>query len=174
MKPALRRRRFIRDKAGVTAVEFAFVAPVFIAIVLAILQVAVAYFAKTALQSATQTAARLVFTGQTGTTYNSKAKFQQALCANIPVIIQCNGLLISLAPQGSLSSVSTATPKLTYDANGNVTNTFTYNAGAGNQIMVLQVLYQLPVVAGPLFGLFTQANGTLLTVATVVFQNEPA
>lgn len=162
-----------RDVSGATAVEFALIAPVLAAIIFATLQAAVVYFAKTELQSATETAARLVFTGQTSTTYATEFSFQNALCANLPAIIQCGGVMISLAPQASISSVSTASPTLTYNSQGQVTNTFAYNAGTANQVMVLQVLYQLPVVAGPLFNFSTQSNGQALMVATVVFENEP-
>lgn len=163
-----------RDRSGATAVEFAVIAPVFISIMLATIQVAIVWFAKTELQSATETAARLVFTGQTSTSsYNSEAKFLTSLCANLPVIIQCGGVMVNLAPQASISSVSTAAPTLTYNTSGAVTNTFSYGTGTYGQVMVLQVLYQLPVVAGQLLNFSTQSNGSLLLVATVVFENEP-
>jgi Flp pilus assembly protein TadG len=164
---------WLRDASGATAVEFAAIAPMMLAILLGVLQVALVWFAKTELFSATQSAARLVFTGQTASTYNSQAKFLNALCANLPVIFQCSGIMINMAPQASISSVSTATPTLTYNSSGAVTNTFAYNAGTNDSVMVLQVMYQFPVIAAPLFNISTQANGTLLLVATVVFQNEP-
>ena len=163
-----------RDRAGTSAAEFAMVMPIFISIVLGIIQVAIVWFAKTELRSATETAARLVLTGQTNATaYNTQAKFLTALCANLPVVFQCSQVMINLAPQASISSVSTATPTLTYNSSGTVTNTFGYNTGTYGQIMVLQVLYQLPVVGAPLFNFSTQSNGSLLLTATVVFENEP-
>jgi len=113
---------------------------------------------------------REVFTGNAAST---EATFQTALCANLPVIIQCSGVMINLQPQASLSAVSTAPPALTYDGSGNVTNTFNYNPGTTNQVMVLQVMYQLPVVAGYLFDFASQSNGSILLVATYVFENEP-
>ena len=101
-------RRARRNQAGTTAVEFALVAPVFISLILAIIQIAVVWVAKTELQTATETAARLVFTGQTNSTaYNTQTKFLNALCANLPAIISCSGVMINLAPQTSISSVST-------------------------------------------------------------------
>ena len=72
-----------------------------------------------------------------------------------------------------MSSVDTSAPTLTYNGAGAVTNTFTYNPGAYGEVMVLQVLYQFPVVGAALFNFSTQSNGTLLMVATVVFENEP-
>ena len=165
-------KRSLGDRAGSTAVEFAIVAPVFLSLALATIQSTVIWFAKTELQSATETAARLVFTGQTGQTGSASA-FQSALCANLPALIQCNGVMINLTPQASLSALSTSAPTLTYGPAGNVTNNFNYSTGTNSQVMVLQVYYQLPVVAGPLFDFSTQSNGTLLLTSTVVFMNEP-
>ncbi len=163
-----------RDRRGATAAEFAAIAPMFIALMLGILQVAVVWVAKTELQTATETAARLVFTGQTSSSsYNTETKFLDALCANLPIIFQCSGVMLNLAPQTSMSSVDTSAPTLTYNGAGAVTNTFTYNPGAYGEVMVLQVLYQFPVVGAALFNFSTQSNGTLLMVATVVFENEP-
>jgi len=162
-----------RDIAGATAVEFALIAPLMLSILLGILQVAVVWFAKTELFSGTQAAARLVLTGQTTSTYNTQAKFLSALCGNLPVIFQCSDIMINLAPQASISSVNTGTPTLTYNSSGAVTNSFSYNTGGYGDVMVLQVMYQFPVIAAPLFNFSTQANGNLLLIATVVFQNEP-
>jgi Flp pilus assembly protein TadG len=164
------RGRLFADRSGSVAIEFSIVFPMFAAILLAIVQLAIIYFAKAELISATQTVGRQVFTGNAATT---EANFQTALCANLPVIIQCSGVMINLQPQASLSNVSTAPPALTYDGAGNVTNTFTYNPGTNSQVMVLQVMYQLPVVAGYLFDFASQSNGSILLVATYVFENEP-
>ena len=51
-----------RDRAGTTATEFVMIAPIFISVILGIVQVAIVWFAKTELRSATETAARLVLT----------------------------------------------------------------------------------------------------------------
>ena len=168
---ALRRARL--DQSGVSAVEFALIAPIFVAIILGTPQAAVVWFAKTKLQDAVGAAARLVLTGQTQSANYTQANFATAMCSNLPVIFVCNGLMINLAPQAPISRVSTAAPTRTYDSHGNVTNTFGFNSGAAGSVMVLQVLYQFPVIAGPLFAFSTQSNGSLLMVATVVFQNEP-
>ena len=167
-------RRAARDERGVTALEFALIAPIFLSILLATLQVFVVYLAKTQLQLATEYAARLVLTNQTATAnYNTEALFKTALCSQVAIILQCqSGVYVSLQP-ATITSVPTAAPSLTYSASGGVSNTFPYNPGDAGNVMVLQTLYQLPVIAGPLFSFATQANGTLLLTSTVVFINEP-
>jgi len=161
-----------RDQSGATAVEFAFIAPIFVGFLLALLQIAVVWFAKAELQNGTEAAARLVLTGQAQSRGFTQAQFASALCADLPTIFNCSGLMFNLQPQTSITSVNTTAPTLTYDSNGNVTNSWVYNPGTGGQIMVMQVMYQFPVIAGPLFNFSTQSNGTLLLVATTVFRDE--
>ena len=159
------------NKLGVVAVEFALIAPLLIALTLGGIQVGIIYFADTELSRVTQKAAREVMVG--GAHGLTAAKFQAALCANISVIFSCGNLLIGLSPQASLGAIVTTAPVITYDANGNITNAFPYNPGSPGQIMVLQVVYPLPVVSGPLFN-FATANGQTILISTIVFANEPS
>jgi Flp pilus assembly protein TadG len=164
--------RACRDRSGVVAIEFAFVAPIFLGFLLALLQIAVVWFAKSELQNGAEAAARLVLTGQVQSKGMTQAQFAATLCADLPIIFNFSGLMFNLQPQSSITAVDTTAPTLTYDSGGNVSNGWVYDPGTGGQIMVLQVLYPLPVIAGPLFNFSTQPNGTLLLVATTVFRNE--
>jgi hypothetical protein len=74
----------------------------------------------------------------------------------------------------TFSSASTTTPTLTFDANGNVTNTWSYQLGNPGDIVVVQVMYQWPVFLGPLgFNLSNLPNGNRLLVSSNVFKREP-
>ena len=54
-----------------------------------------------------------------------------------------------------------------------MTNSWNYNPGLSGKLMILRVMYQWPVVAGPLGLVFSDlANGTLFMSSTQVFQNE--
>ena len=57
-------RRFRRNRRGSAAVEFALVAPVFFALLFAIIETAIMFFATQVLETMTQDAARAVLTGQ--------------------------------------------------------------------------------------------------------------
>jgi len=63
---AIRRalRRFSRNGRGSTAVEFALIAPMFFALIFAILETALMFFAGQILEIGTQDTARLIFTNQ--------------------------------------------------------------------------------------------------------------
>jgi len=74
----------------------------------------------------------------------------------------------------SWSSANTATPTLTFDGSGNVTNSWQYNPGDSGDIVVLRVMYVWPVVLGPLgFNLSNLSNGNRLLMSSAAFQNEP-
>ncbi len=60
-------RRFARAEDGATAVEFALVATPFVALLIAILETALVFFAQQVLQTAATQSARLIMTGQAQT-----------------------------------------------------------------------------------------------------------
>src|SRR5258707_11028519 len=56
--------RFRRNRRGSAAVEFALVAPVFFALLFAIIETAIIFFASQVLETVTQNSARMILTGQ--------------------------------------------------------------------------------------------------------------
>jgi Flp pilus assembly protein TadG len=165
--------RLLRSQRGMAAVEFAMVAPIFLGMMLGILQITLIYFAKETLETVTEAAARGVLTGQVQSAGLTQAQFQTAVCASVPALFKCSGLMVDLQPATSLSTVNTSEPTLTFDANGNVTNSWQFKPGASGNIMVLRVMYQWPLFTGPLgLNLANLSNGNLLIMATAVFKNE--
>jgi len=82
--------------------------------------------------------------------------------------------MIDVEAYASFAAVNTSTPILTVDSNGNVTNTWQFDPGGPNDIVVVRVMYQWPVFLGPLgLNLSNLSNGNRLLVATAVFKNEP-
>ena len=57
-------RRFVRQQDGAAAVEFALVAAPFLALIFAILETALVFFAGQALETAVANSSRLIMTGQ--------------------------------------------------------------------------------------------------------------
>jgi len=166
----LRRRakRAIADVSGTTAIEFAMVAPLVIAIILGSIQLAVIYLAQAELENAAEEAARLVYTSQAPA---SQSAFQTAVCRYLPALFSCSGVMIDLEPAGN--PVIVAPPALTYNSSGQVTNSWSYSPGSGGQLEILRLMYQWPVYGGPLDWLFGNlSNGMLLLSSTQLFQNE--
>jgi Flp pilus assembly protein TadG len=169
-----RLRRLPRDERAATAVEFAILIAPLLFLILASLQLGIIFFAGQALQSATTTAGRQLMTGADQTAGMSQGKFRRAVCANAKGLLSCGGIMVDVESASSYSSVNTAPLTLTYDANGKVSNAWTYSPGGGGDIVIVRAMYNWPVVAGPLLpGLANQPNGDRLLVATSVFKNEP-
>lgn len=167
-------RRFWRARRGATIVEFALVAPPFLAILVALLQTALAFMSGACLEETAEKASRLILTGSVQTSGLTQSQFTSLVCANMPSLLKCANLMVDAQVVSNFSGANTGTPTLTYDAQGNVTNTWQYNIGSAGDIVVLRLIYLLPVVGGPLnFALTNQPNGRRLMMATAVFKNEP-
>lgn len=172
---------FIKDRKGATAVEFALIATPFFAIIAALIQVFLLFFAQSLLENAVRASARQILTGQVQTQDASLsqaaaiAAFHQTVCNNAAALFTCTGLMVDVQVANNWSSANTGMPVLTYDSNGNVNNTWQFNPGNAGDIVVIRVMYLWPVFFGPIaFNMANQANGSREIMASAAFQNEPA
>ena len=166
--------RFLPARDGATAVEFALIAPVFIAVLFAILEVAFFLIAQQTLQTAATTAGRLIMTGQAQNSAMTQSQFAAAVCPMVTAIISCSNLMINVQSYSSFTGASASAPTLTYNAQGQVTNNWSYNPGVAGNVTVVQLIYQAPVVNGPLgFTLANLTNGTALMMGVTAFRVEP-
>jgi Flp pilus assembly protein TadG len=169
-----RKRAFLRNKSGATAVEFALVAAPFLALLMGTIQTFLVFFAGQQLQNVVTQTSRLILTGQAQDQGLSQSAFAQKLCANVVVLFTCGNIMIDVQAYSSFSSASTGTPTLTYNGSGQVTNAWQYNPGSPGQIVVVRAMYQWPVFLGPIgFNLSNLSNGNRLIMASAVFKNEP-
>jgi Flp pilus assembly protein TadG len=171
---------FIRDSKGATAVEFALVATPFLAILAALIQAFLVFFAQSVLENAVRQSSRQILTGQVQTQDASlsqaaaMAAFHQTVCNSAAVLFTCTGLMVDVQVANNWSSANTGMPVLTYDSNGNVTNTWQFDPGNAGDIVVVRVIYLWPVFFGQVAFNANQANGSREIMASAAFQNEPA
>lgn len=153
-------------------VEFALIAPAFIALLVAIFQTTMFLFAQSNLQAAATEAARLFMTGQAQNSGMTQAQLTAAICPTVKALFNCGSLVINVESASSASGLSTSTPQM-YNAQGQLT-TGTFAPGSPGDLMIVQVGYPLPVVAGPLgFLLSANANGTASVWGVAAFRVEP-
>jgi len=165
---------FVRCKSGATALEFGLVAAPFIAVLVALLETMLVFFAGRVLDATTEEASRIILTGQAQQSNMTEAAFANYVCQNTFALFNCNNFMINVQSYASFASASTASPTLTFNGQGQVTNNWTYNPGNPGDIVVVQVMYQWPIVTGPLgFNLSNLGNGNRLLVSTAIFKNEP-
>jgi Flp pilus assembly protein TadG len=192
----------IRDDEAGAAIEFAILAPAFIALILAITNTLLIYLAQEGLQTAAYSAARLLLTGlqsYSGSTQNTgmtAAQFTNAICGTLtysatanassqttfgsgsllPPFLSCSNLYVNVAPASSFTGASTTTPTLSVNGSGQITGTsFSTTSGTStqNQVLVVQLLYLWPTVTGPLgLNMGNDPANNRLLVATEVILTE--
>ncbi|KRQ04895.1 TadE/TadG family type IV pilus assembly protein [Bradyrhizobium manausense] len=165
---------FRNDENGANAVEFALVAPIFIALLVGIIQIFLVFFGQQLLQQVVQQSARQIMTGQVQEAGMTQTQFSTLVCSQVRIIFSCNNLMISVQSASSWSALSAAGPTLTFNADGTVSNNWPYNPGGPSDKVILEVIYQWPVFGGPLgFTLANLPNGNRQITASAAFQNEP-
>jgi Flp pilus assembly protein TadG len=170
-----RRRCFRQAEEGATAVEFALVAAPFLALLIAILQTMIVFFAQRLLDEVVSQASRTIQTGQAQTSSLTQSQFASWVCQKTVILFTCGNFMVNVQNYSQFSAASSTTPTLTFDSHGNVTNTWNYQLGDPGDIVVVQVLYQWPVIFGPLgFHLSNLSNGNRLLVSSNVFKREPS
>jgi Flp pilus assembly protein TadG len=163
--------RFNHSTSGATAVEFAIVGLPFFALLMAIFEVGIVFFAQQALQTATVQAARYVMTGQAQAQNMTPAQFKQLVCNDASSLFNCANLFVNVQNFTSFSSVSLSNPVQNGTFN---TSGMSYNIGGAGSVEVVQVFYKWPVYTGPLGFNLSSMNGNIhLLVGTSAFRNEP-
>ena len=163
-------RRFRDNRTAASAVEFAIVAPLFLALLFAIIETALMFFAGQVLETMTQDAARMILTGQAQTANYQQTDFKTYVCNQIPAIFSCANLIVSVQ---SFSSPSSASYTSLFDANCN-TPTLSYSPGGPGDLVLIQVAYKWQLfVTGLGYNIADCPNGQKKLIASAAFQNEP-
>jgi Flp pilus assembly protein TadG len=166
--------RFGRKNDGAAAVEFAIVAVPFFAILFAIVELALVFWAGQVLETAVHDTSRLVMTGQAQKQSFDKARFKQELCARVLGLFNCNaGMIIDVRTSGAFATANLSKP--TFKTNGQVDDTgFQYQTGGPGDIVVVRVMYEWPLIMRT-FGLdlADTPTGKRLLMSAVAFRNEP-
>lgn len=160
-----------------TAVEFAFVGPVFMIFLLGTIEVALLFGASVVTEEAVIDAARAIRTGQAQNSPDPVQTFRDRLCGSLVVLIDCNDVIFDVQTYDSFASIS-LNVQLNEDGDpvddeGNVI-TETFIPGGASDIVMVRVIYTWSFFT-PLIGhLFpTSADNSVLQVATTVFRSEP-
>ena len=165
-------RRFRRNKEGAAIVEFALVAPMFFAVLFAIIEMALVFFASQILETVAQDTSRLIMTGQAQNAAFTQAQFKNAVCAKLVTMFDCvNGISIDVQSYTAFSAVNISDP---IDAGKNFVPPNNYLPGGPGDIVVVRLFYKWPLfVTGLGFNIANVGTNQRLLTATAAFQNEP-
>jgi Flp pilus assembly protein TadG len=175
-------RAFVRRKDGSAVVEFAIVMVPFIALMFAIIETALIFFAGQVLETAVADSARLIMTGQAQKQGLSEAQFKTNLCGRLHALFNCTtGIKIDVKkyawaagtdPIAQFASANLSAP-IDMKTGGLDTSSFGYQPGSQGDIVVVKVVYEWPTMV--MFGLdmATLPNRKHLLMSTAAFRNEP-
>jgi Flp pilus assembly pilin Flp len=162
--------RFCGATQGATAVEFALIAPAFIATLVALLQTCVFLFAQMALQNAAVQAARYFMTGQAQNSGWSASTVTNMVCPS--VMFTCSKLILIVQNYSSFAAANTSAPQLY--SNGQLITSWAYDPGTPGDVMVVQLVDPWTVVSGPLgFALSNLPNSAAEMMGVSAFRVEP-
>lgn len=168
--------RFRKAQGGNTAVEFGIVAIPFFALMYALIEIGLVFFANFTLENAVDQAARLIRTGQAQQGGFTEGKFKEEVCKHVYGLIDCaGGLIIDVRKFDKFSSITLPEP---LDAEGNASIPSNYDPGDAGDIVVVRAFYEWDLIASfgglmPNLGLGNMANGHRLLQAAATFRNEP-
>lgn len=161
------------DRRGATIIEFALVSMPLFALLIAIIQTSLVFFAQQALDTTSEKAVRSLVTGSVQKTNMTAAQYKAQVCTKLPMFMKCANLMVDVRAVNGFSAADTSTPTITYDAAGNPNN-LSFSPGDSSRITIVRLMYVWDVAPGPLgFDLSTLSRGKRLMVSTSVFKAEP-
>jgi Flp pilus assembly protein TadG len=167
--------RFMRKQDGSAAVEFSIVAIPFLALIFAIMETALVFFAGQTLETAVADASRLIMTGSAQNQGWSKDDFKTAVCAQLNGgLFDCaNKVLVDVRTYASFSAVTNDTTQPTTDGQLDPTKA-SYSPGIPGSLEVVRLYYQWPIYVSQLgYNLANSGGNARMLMATAVFCNEP-
>jgi len=167
---------FARDTRGATAVEFAVLAPIFFALLGAILQTALTFFAAQVLESAMNDTSRAIRIGQALRESWTVSDFKSGVCNRLYGLFgSCSDLHVDVRQINSFADANIAVPlDLNCQKNCNWTEPDRWTTGDASSVMLVQVYYRYPVILK--FGPSSSADladGRHLLSSATIFRNEP-
>ncbi len=166
-------RRYLKDRNGVTAIEFAAVGLPFLMLVFGLLEFGLAFFVNRVLDNATLESARLIRTGQAHQSGFDAAAFKTDVCTNMTgVLCQMSRLTIDVQTYSDFADLDTLPSLL--DEDGELEEDTDFEIGSANDIVVARVVYRWPMFTS-ILGTDAGDTGNMerLLFSTVIFRNEP-
>ncbi|WP_202364704.1 TadE/TadG family type IV pilus assembly protein [Mesorhizobium sp. L-2-11] len=172
--------RFLGDRRGSTALEFAMLAVPFALLVFAILESCISFAGQEVMANITDDVARRLRTGQERQANVTEATLKTMICRQLEIMVAkgCPGLEVDLRAYPSFAAAAQAGFKINQDGEieltGTTPTTFTVSPGLAESINMLRVFYKWPVMTD--FMAKSMANlkdGNTLHFASMTWKNEP-
>lgn len=173
--------RLVQDKRGATAVEFAIIGPVFLAMLLSLLEMGLLYTRLTMLDHAVGVVSKSVYTGVVSSGVSGGTVTQddiiKTVCDNgAYVVFDCeNNITVEMTEIASLNDIPTTDATCT-DSSLTVKPTVTFDPGSTNSVVFVRVCAAVDVLTPGLglgLSLSKTDNNKFELVSSTAFMNEP-
>ncbi|MCW5702885.1 MAG: TadE/TadG family type IV pilus assembly protein [Bradyrhizobium sp.] len=138
-------RRFRRNDRGSAAVEFSLVAVPFFALLFAIIETGIVFFASQVLENGVQDSGRLIYTNQITNTNTTVAQFKADLCNRVSVLMNCSNIDVDVKYYPAGTAITITDP---IDGAGNYDNSglgFNVPPANSNGTVVVRAFYRWPL-----------------------------
>lgn len=172
--------RFVANRGGATAVEFAMVALPFLFCVFAIFELALVFLISITLDNATSIAARQIRTGTVqaaggGASSPAALNLEDSICQNLGWLqgqcVKNSTLFLDVRVLNGFGDNTAPASVLNQQVN---TQNFCFYSGAAGNIVLVRAFFKWPLLTPFLNGgLSRLGNGTALISSTTAFKSEP-
>jgi len=161
---------------GSSAVEFALVAPLFLALTFSVIEAGYFFFVESAVDAANAKAARLIRTGQVQSKSISRDAFFDEVCKVVKLFGDCNErMTVDVARFSTFAQLAAdAASPVCRDADPDDVNAIPYQTGGARDIVRVRICY-LQKSFNPGIGLNLEkaGDGSVKMFSTSIFRNEP-
>jgi Flp pilus assembly protein TadG len=167
-----RRRRFIRDRRGVAAVEFALVAMPFVFMLFAVLELALFFWVSTSVENAMNEAARRIRTGEVQNAGTGKAGFKADVCDRmIWLKSQClSNLSLDVRTFEQFDDITQSDPV----QNGQIDDAgMQFTPGGPEDIVLVRAFMKWKMITPFMQSMERVDGGYAVAEAAAAFRNEP-
>jgi Flp pilus assembly protein TadG len=174
-------RRFLKNKRGSSAVEFAIVVPVFLALMFSTFEVGWFYFVNATIDAATINIARFIRTGQAQTAgYDSQADreafFADEVCPKLQFLVDCEARVTAEVQTFATFQelADDTTPITCRDDQPDAIDNLAYSPGSDNAIVRVRICVIYDTL-NPTIGMSLAKNdaGQRRVAATYILRVEP-
>jgi Flp pilus assembly protein TadG len=170
-----RLKSLARDTRGATVIEFAILAPIFFAILTAILETSVQYFAAQVLESGVYDASRTIRVCQAQREGWTVADYKENVCNRLYGLFgDCADMHVDVRPINDFQSADLSVPlDLNCEEDCDWTEDDVWTPGGSSGVVLVQVYYRYPSFLQFPYAPNRLPDGRTLLGAATVFRNEP-
>lgn len=162
---------WIKNTDGAAAVEFALISVPFIYLLIGIIEMSFMYVGMTVLDHSTDSASRLIRTGQAQQSMDAEQTFKDELCQQAKIFLNCNNIQYEVIKLDNFSDYSSY--DAVYDTNGDLVSQG-FDPGVVNNVVLIRTIYKYPLITPLLAQLMADDGSTTKKfISTVVLETEP-